>query len=73
MYFEANLILMNSEHLFRWSMGFMAYALVRRELVELKGVFLSGATLERTYHEEEVLVAYVLQRIKLLVYRIKRI
>lgn len=46
----------------------------KKELVELKEGFLSEeATLERTYHQEQVFLAYVLQRIKLLVYRIKGI
>jgi hypothetical protein len=43
-------------------------------LLELKGAFLSEeAILERAYHQEKTFMAYVLQRIKLLIYRIRGI
>jgi amino acid transporter len=46
----------------------------KKELVEMKQVFLSEeAILERAYHQEETFMAYVLQRIKLLIYRIRGI
>ena len=46
----------------------------KKELTELKEAFLSEeAILERTYHQEKTFMAYVLQRIKLLIYRIRGI
>jgi APA family basic amino acid/polyamine antiporter len=46
----------------------------KKELAELKHAFLSEeAILERTYHQEEIFLAYVLRRIKLLIYRRKGI
>lgn len=46
----------------------------KKELHELKEAFLSReAILERTYHQEEVFLAYAVRRIKLLIYRIKGI
>ena len=46
----------------------------KKELQELKEAFLSReAILERTYHQEEVFLAYVMRRIKLLIYRRKGI
>jgi APA family basic amino acid/polyamine antiporter len=42
----------------------------KKELEELKAAFLSRESiLERTYHQEEVFLAYVMRRIKLLIYR----
>jgi uncharacterized membrane protein YfcA len=46
----------------------------KKELSELKEAFLSReAILERTYHQEEVFLAYALRHLKLLAYRIKGI
>lgn len=46
----------------------------KKELVELKEAFLSEeAILERTNRQEKTFMAYVLQRIKLLIYRIRAI
>jgi hypothetical protein len=46
----------------------------KKELHEMKEAFLSEeAILERAYHQEETFMAYVLQRIKLLIYRIRGI
>jgi amino acid transporter len=43
----------------------------KKELPELKEAFLSeDAILERTYHQEKTFMAYVLEHIKLLIYRI---
>jgi amino acid transporter len=44
----------------------------KKELTELEGEFLSEeAILERTYRQEKTFMAYLLYRIKLLIYRIK--
>jgi len=46
----------------------------KKELEELRAALLSrDVILERTYHQEEVFLAYVLRRIKLLIYRHKGI
>jgi hypothetical protein len=46
----------------------------KKELHEMKGAFLSEeAILERTYRQEKTFMGYVLQRIKLLIYRIRGI
>jgi Tfp pilus assembly protein PilE len=46
----------------------------KKQLTELKGAFLSEeAILERTYRQEKTFMAYLLQRIKLLIYRIRGI
>jgi len=46
----------------------------KKELLELKEAFLSEeAILERTSRQEKTFMAYVLQRIKLLIYRIRAI
>ena len=46
----------------------------RKELLELKEAFLSEeAILERTYRQEKIFLAYVLQRVNLLIYRIRGI
>jgi amino acid transporter len=46
----------------------------KKELVELKGVFLSeDAVLQRTYQQERTFLGFVLQRIKLLIFRIRGI
>jgi len=46
----------------------------KKELQELKEAFLSReAILERTYHQEEVFLAYVMRRVKLFIYRRKGI
>jgi len=46
----------------------------KRELDELKTAFLSEeAILDRTYHQEQVFLAYVMSRVKLLIYRRKGI
>jgi APA family basic amino acid/polyamine antiporter len=46
----------------------------KKELLELREAFLSEESiLERTYRQEKTFLAYVLQRIKLLIYRIRGI
>ena len=46
----------------------------KKELLELKEAFLSEeAILERTYRQEKIFLAYVLQRVNLLIYRIRGI
>jgi amino acid transporter len=46
----------------------------KKELLELKEAFLSEeAILDRSYHQEKIFLAYVLHRIKLLIYRIRGI
>jgi APA family basic amino acid/polyamine antiporter len=54
------------------ALGVPVYAFFspKKELEELKSAFLSReSVLERTYHQEEVFLAYVMRRIKLLIYR----
>jgi amino acid transporter len=46
----------------------------KKELLELKEAFLSEeAIIDRSYHQEKIFLAYVLHRIKLLIYRIRGI
>ncbi len=58
------------------AMGIPVYAFFspKKELLELKESFLSEeAILDRSYHQQKVFLAYVLRRIKLLIYRIRGI